>query len=198
MQVRNEQKIQRKKDHILASLRRLLSREVYSRITLQDIAREAGFSKGGLLHYYSSREEIFIELTDNFFQELEKRHDFLLEGDLGNREIAPISALLGVEQFLLDTSNVRIMLNLMLYAFEEDHIMEIIRHFFTRHLEFYHTVIKRIRADSKAETGGETETRYISRLIQVIILFIGVIEIMDPSDLDALEISRCITTLIRG
>ena len=67
MQVKNEQKIQKKKEHILASLRRLLSREVYSRITLQDIAREAGFSKGGLLHYYSSREQIFIELTDHFF-----------------------------------------------------------------------------------------------------------------------------------
>ena len=107
--------------------------------------------------------------------------------------------MLGVEQFLLDTSNVRIMLNLMLYAFEEDQIMEIIRHFFTRHLEFYHTVIRKIRIDSAGDNAGkEPETRYISRLIQVVILFIGVIEIMDPSDLDALEISRSITTLIRG
>jgi AcrR family transcriptional regulator len=54
--MKKAEKIDAKKLSIIKALERRLERDVYSRITVQDIADEAGFSKGGLLYYYPTKE----------------------------------------------------------------------------------------------------------------------------------------------
>ena len=62
MMVKKEEKILKKKKIIIDALKVRLRNDVYSKITVQDIADEAGFSKGGVLHYFSTKEDIYLAL----------------------------------------------------------------------------------------------------------------------------------------
>ena len=68
MMVRNEDKIQARKKQIVDALKVRLSSDVYSRITVQDIAQQSGFSKGGVLHYFPSKEDIYFALIEDIFR----------------------------------------------------------------------------------------------------------------------------------
>ena len=120
MALSKEDKVKKKKGIIIDALKRCLQRDVYSRVTVQDIADEAGFSKGGVLHYYSTKEDIYLELIKDIFTGLEKAQKDLIESEEESKVMAPLSALLGVESFIMDKANVRIIVNLVLYAFEEE------------------------------------------------------------------------------
>jgi len=114
-----EEKAKYKKRIIVDALMRRLENDVYSKITLQDIADEAGFSKGGVLHYFQTKEEIFLELISQLFGDLARIHNDLFQMTEKSGSVVPLSALLGVESFILNKTNIRIVANLVLYAFEE-------------------------------------------------------------------------------
>ena len=54
------------------------------------------------------------------YDELARTHRKMLDSELNSEEMAPISSLLGVENFVLDRSNIRIIINIILYSFEND------------------------------------------------------------------------------
>lgn len=199
MKVVKEEKVKQKKKIIIEALRRCLSREVYSRITVQEIADEADFSKGGVLHYFPTKEDIYLELIEDIFTELELIHLNILEAGLKESEIGPsLSALVGVETFILDKSNIKIIINLMLYSFEEEKIKDAIRGFIVKHKLFYMSIIH----DAKKE-GGPTRRRSdiqesnIARIVQTIVLFIGILEQIDPTDIDPYELVKFVSTVIK-
>ena len=198
MALSKEGKLKKKKGIIIDALKRCLERDVYSRITVQDIADEAGFSKGGVLHYFRTKEDIYLELIRSIFTELERSHVDILERELTTKEMAPISALLGVESFILDKTNTRIILNLILYAFEEEKIMNIFRSFLLKHKIFYSNLIKLSRKERAPKRKSDLDPVYISRIVQTVVLFIGILELMDPSEIDYVEIVRYVTALLKG
>ena len=100
-----EEKVKERKKRITEALKRLLQRQVYSQISIQEIADESGYSKGGVLHYFPTKDDIYIELINELYADLEYNHRRLLQIDLDPDEIAPISSLLSVESFVLDRSN---------------------------------------------------------------------------------------------
>jgi AcrR family transcriptional regulator len=114
MMVRNEDKIQARKKQIIDALKVRLSSDVYSRITVQDIAQESGFSKGGVLHYFPSKEDIYFALIEDIFSEIDRAHQEVVRMDLKAHSTTSLSALVGVENFILDKTNVRVMINLIL------------------------------------------------------------------------------------
>ena len=198
MLVKKQEKLKKKKAIIVDALKRCLESDVYSRITVQNIADEAGFSKGGVLHYFKTKEDIYLELIESIFSELERSHIDILKRDLTSNEIAPLSALLGVESFIFDKTNTRIVLNLILYAFEEPKIMELFTGFLHKHKDFYTNLIIRSRKDRESKRKSDLDPVYLSRIAQSIVLFIGILEIMDPSSIDYVEIVRYISTLLKG
>lgn len=198
MSVDREIKLKKKKGIIITALKHCLARDVYSRITVQDIADEAGFSKGGILHYFRTKEDIYLELITTIFKELEDSHIKILKGDFSSQEIAPISALLGVESFILDKTNTRIVLNLVLYAFEEEKIMNKIKDFIKEHNNFYMNLVKMARSDRKSKRKSDLAPEYISRIVQTVVLFIGVLEIIEPENLDYVEIVRFLSAQLKG
>ncbi|HOW83167.1 MAG TPA: TetR/AcrR family transcriptional regulator [Spirochaetota bacterium] len=198
MLVKKQEKLKKKKAIIVDALKRCLESDVYSRITVQNIADEAGFSKGGVLHYFKTKEDIYLELIESIFSELERSHIDILKRDLTSKEIAPLSALLGVESFIFDKTNTRIVLNLILYAFEEPKIMELFTGFLHKHKDFYTNLIIRSRKDRESKRKSDLDPVYLSRIAQSIVLFIGILEIMDPSSIDYVEIVRYISTLLKG
>jgi len=197
MLVNKEEKVKRKKKIIINALKRRLEVNVYSKITVQDIADEAGFSKGGILHYFHTKEDIYLELIEDIFTEFEEAHSSILEWNYNSNEIAPISALVGAENFILEKTNIKILTNLILYAFEDEKIKNILSKFIVKHRNFYNNIIDNVRKDNPEKNTG-IETKYLSRIAQSIVFFIGLIELLDPIEIDHIEIVKFVTKLLKG
>ncbi|MDH7603600.1 MAG: helix-turn-helix domain-containing protein [Melioribacter sp.] len=57
------------KDHILRTAFKLFLQKNYKEVTLRDIVRETGLSKGGFYHYFSSKEQLFMEVINTYYFE---------------------------------------------------------------------------------------------------------------------------------
>jgi len=62
-QARRELNIARKREGILSAAARAFARGGYHVTTMQDIAREAGYTPPSLYAYFASKEQIFVELA---------------------------------------------------------------------------------------------------------------------------------------
>jgi AcrR family transcriptional regulator len=51
-----------KREEILDIALELFARKGYDRVSVREIAREAGLSQAGLLHHFSTKEELFLEV----------------------------------------------------------------------------------------------------------------------------------------
>ena len=196
-----EEKAKKKRKIIIEALKRLLDKDVYSRLTVQEIADEAGFSKGGILHYFPTKEDIYLELIEEIFTEFVQAHSSILEWELATDEVAPISALVGAENFIIDKRNIKIIINIILYAFEEDKIMKIVSKYIRTHRNFYDNIISELSKGERTRKKSDLPTKYLSRITQTIVLFVGLLESIDPSDqgeMDYLEIVKFVTFLLRG
>ncbi len=198
MAVDKEEKVRQKKRQIIEALKRLLERNVYSNVTVQDIADESGFSKGGVLHYFSTKEDIYLELQKEIFTEFERSHRQIIEKELGSDELVPLSTLLDVESFILDKRNIKIMINLIQYAFEEEKIMNTIKEFLQKHRMFYTSIIERSRLDHPTRRRVDIDSVSLSRIAQTVVLTIGILELMDPTEYDYIEIVKFVTAILKG
>ncbi len=191
-----DDKIKVKKRIITEALKKLLQRSVYSNISVQEIADEAGYSKGGVLHYFPTKDDIYIELINDMYDGLAKSHRKMLDSDLNSEEMAPISSLLGVESFVLDKGNIRILINIVLYSFENEVIRSMLSKFFSNHRTFYESIIRDNIKDEKGPYDLDEVTA--SRVLQAIIFFVGLIEEVDPINLDYGKLVRYFTMLIKS
>jgi AcrR family transcriptional regulator len=180
--MKKELKIIKKKKHIIEALKRCLERDVYSQVSLECVAKEAGFSKGGLRHYFPTREELYVALIESFFNQIQRDQIGVVQGlDLDKNDRALITTLFGIEKFLLDKKNMRILINIILYGFEDEKIREIIKKFIRNHLTLYTTTIKELTTGAEV---AESEAQFIGRITQVILLFAGILEYIDPINVD--------------
>jgi AcrR family transcriptional regulator len=180
--MKKELKIIKKKKHIIEALKRCLERDVYSQVSLESVAKEAGFSKGGLRHYFPTREELYVALIESFFNQIQRDQIGVVQGmDLDTNDRALITTLFGIEKFLLDKKNMRILINIILYGFEDEKIREITRKFIRNHLNIYAGTIKDLKGDS---VDHDTEDHFIGRITQIILLFAGILEYIDPINVD--------------
>ncbi|OHD67001.1 MAG: hypothetical protein A2176_16135 [Spirochaetes bacterium RBG_13_51_14] len=180
--MKKELKIIKKKKHIIEALKRCLERDVYSQVSLEDVAKEAGFSKGGLRHYFPTREELYVALIENFFNQIQRDQIGVVQGlDLDKNDRALITTLFSIEKFLLDKKNMRILINIILYGFEDEKIREIIKKFIRNHLGLYASTIKDLKG---GVADGDSEIQFIARITQVILLFAGILEYIDPINVD--------------
>jgi AcrR family transcriptional regulator len=193
--MKKELKITIKKKHIIEALKHCLEKNVYSQISLEDVAKEAGLSKGGLRHYFPTREMLYVALIENFFNQIQRDQIEVFQGlDLDMNDRAFLTTLFGIERFLLDKKNMRILINIVLYGFEDEKIRVIIKQFIRNHLNLYIGTIK----DLKTETGaGDSEDRFIGRITQTILLFAGILEYIDPTDIETPELIEFIFKLYK-
>ncbi len=193
-----EEKIREKKNSIIEALKNCLQKDVYSKITVQDVADEAGFSKGGLLYYYPTKEELYMDLMEHLFNEIAEDHINVMRGNLQSEEKASISALYGIEKFVLDRKTTKILINLFLYGYEDEKIMKPMSEFMRRHLKLYEGIVQDARADLPSRRKTDFDAQFIARIAQIIVLSAGLIESVDPIDLDPLKLVRYINSLFRG
>ncbi len=193
-----EEKIKDKKKKIIEALKNRLSQSVYSRITVQDVADEAGFSKGGLLHYYATKEDLYKDLIEDYFTELAREHAAVIRGNLHSSEKAGISALFVIEKLVLNRKNARVFINLVLYAYEDPMIMELLRKHIRTHLDLYQEIISDARAGRPARRKIDYEPKFNGRIAQLIVFGAGILESVDPTDLDPLLLVQYINSLFKG
>ncbi len=62
-----------RKDHIIETALQTISTSGCSNVTMADICRAAGMSKGGLAHYYQSKRALFMDVFKEFFQRIFQR-----------------------------------------------------------------------------------------------------------------------------
>ncbi|HOP63449.1 MAG TPA: TetR/AcrR family transcriptional regulator [Spirochaetota bacterium] len=196
MRETKEEKVRSRKKRITDALKRLLQKSVYSQISIQEIADEAGYSKGGVLHYFPTKDDIYIELINELYTDLDRNHRRILQIDLEPDEIAPISSLLSVESFILDRSNIIILINIILYSFENETMQNMLKKFFANHRLFFESILSE---NGRTEKGPfELDDKTVARIIQVVVFFIGLIEEFDPIDIDYAKIVRYVTHLLRS
>lgn len=189
-----EEKVREKKKHIIESLKRLLGQEVYSQISIEDVAKEAGLSKGGLRHYFPTKEELYVELIEDFFNQIEKDNIGIIK-DLDNTDKAFVSTLYGIEQFLLDKTNIRIFINMILYGFEDEKIMGMIKIFIRNHLSLYEDIIINNRGSDTDIDRDDIQFR--GRITQIILLCAGLLESIDPIKMDTPRLIAFILKLFK-
>jgi len=193
--MKKEHKILKKKKHILDALKRCLERDVYSQVSLEDVAKEANYSKGGLRHYFPTRESLYVALIENFFGQIQRDQVSVIQGlDLDMNDRALITTLFGVEKFLLDTKNMRVLINIILYGFEDEKIREIIKKFVRTQLNHYAHTIRELKG---GEAIKEDEVLFLARITQIILLFAGILEFMDPIRYDPPKVIEFLLSLYR-
>ena len=71
-QSKNLELTQKRKSQILRSAYALIAERGYENITVQDIANHAGFSKGIIYYYFSSKEDVMVSLFDSILRVIDK------------------------------------------------------------------------------------------------------------------------------
>jgi AcrR family transcriptional regulator len=180
--MKKELKILNKKKHIIEALKHCLEQNVYSQISLEDVAKQAGLSKGGLRHYFPTREMLYVSLIENFFNQIQRDQIGVIQGlDLDMNDRALITTLFNIEKFLLDKKNMRILINIILYGFEDDKIRDIIKQHIRNHLNLYANTIAELNASDKSV---DPENKLTGRITQTILMFAGILEYIDPINMD--------------
>ncbi len=73
---------------ILAAAQLLFARQGYDSATMEQIAREAGLTKGAVYYFFKNKAELFCRIVDEGISYIEKQCASILEAARSSREIA--------------------------------------------------------------------------------------------------------------
>ena len=71
-QSKNLELTQKRKSQILRAAYAIIAERGYENITVQDIAKQAGFSKGIIYYYFSSKEDVMVSLFDSILRVIDR------------------------------------------------------------------------------------------------------------------------------
>ena len=124
-----EDKVKGRKRRITSALKVLLQKHVYSQISIRRSLMKPAIRRGGFFTIFPTKDDIYIELINDMYSELDYNHRRVLKMKLNSEEMAPISSLLGVESFVLDRANIIILINIILYSFENETLRQMMNKF---------------------------------------------------------------------
>jgi AcrR family transcriptional regulator len=102
-----------KREEILEAALQLFAQKSYDRVSVREIARETGLSQAGLLHHFSTKEELFLEV-------LRRRDD--RDGDpVEHRHVHSVDHLISaVDHNAQEPGLVRLFVSMSAESTEED------------------------------------------------------------------------------
>ena len=191
----NKEKMLQKKRDILNALKRLLDKYSYSYISMQSVADEAGISKGGLRYHFPTKESLFIGLLEDFFMSIEEEHLKMVNLLDEKVDRAVISTLFNIESFVLSQKNIKVFINLILYSLEVPKMMVFVKSFFRKHLEMYKQIIEQGKNDFPEIDKNEFDLEFLARITQIIFISAGLLETIDPIDMEPQKLARYVLSL---
>ncbi|MBL7149546.1 MAG: TetR/AcrR family transcriptional regulator [Candidatus Cloacimonetes bacterium] len=78
------------KENILKAALRVFLEKGYERTTINDVAKESKFTKGGLYHHFQNKERLFVETINFLFNEFERWETEIYTKSLSFKEILRI------------------------------------------------------------------------------------------------------------
>ena len=78
------------KENILKAALRVFLKKGYERTTVNDVAKESKFTKGGLYHHFQNKEHLFVETINFLFDEFERWETEIYTKSLSFKEILRI------------------------------------------------------------------------------------------------------------
>ncbi len=191
----SEERMLKKKKHILNSLKRLLDKYSYSYISMQQVADEAGISKGGVRYHFPTKQALFMGLMEDFFQEIKSSHleRINILDDSGDKAV--LTTLMNIENFVLNKENLKVFINLILYSLEIPSMMEPMKKFFREHLEMYKVIIEQAKTNLPEIDREEFDLEFLARITQIILISAGLIESIDPINMEPQQLTRYVLSL---
>jgi AcrR family transcriptional regulator len=162
---------------------------------MQDVADEAGISKGGLRYYFPTKESLFLGLLEDFFTGIEEEHMNMVNSYAEGGDRALLSTLFNIENFVLNQKNIKVFINLILYGLEKPEMMKPISAFFRKHLEIYKKVIEQAKTDLPKIDKSEFDLQFLARITQIILLSTGLLEAIDPIGIEPSKLARYVLSL---
>jgi TetR/AcrR family transcriptional regulator, transcriptional repressor for nem operon len=74
------------KEHILAIAFRLFFQKGYKEVTMNELVKESGLSKGAFYHYFSSKEELYKHSMEMFLTQFMESYTIEMDDDLSLRQ----------------------------------------------------------------------------------------------------------------
>lgn len=74
------------KEHILAIAFRLFFQKGYKEVTMNELVKESGLSKGAFYHYFSSKEELYKHSMEMFLTQFMDSYTIEMDDDLSLRQ----------------------------------------------------------------------------------------------------------------
>jgi AcrR family transcriptional regulator len=71
MNIKNTEREEMRKTQIAQAAYEVIALKGYNSFTIEDIANRAGLSKGGVLHYFKTKEDILIHLLEKIYRVIE-------------------------------------------------------------------------------------------------------------------------------
>jgi AcrR family transcriptional regulator len=63
------------KEHIILISSKLFLQKNFKEVTMKEIVEKTGLSKGAFYHYFKSKEQLFLEVLDYFFQGVSRNYE---------------------------------------------------------------------------------------------------------------------------
>ncbi len=131
----------RRRDEILKAATDLFSEKGYHEVTMEEIAEEMGVSKGTIYNYFSSKENLYLEILKESFEAIEA----LLHGEVENSDPAPLKLRkLLVTIFTFYRRNLKV---LRILSRDETHLLkehfELTENWRTQRVRLYEKIIEK-------------------------------------------------------
>ena len=131
----------RRRDEILRAATDLFSEKGYHEVTMEEIAEEMGVSKGTIYNYFSSKENLYLEILKESFEAIEA----LLHEEVENSDPAPLKLRkLLAAIFAFYRQNLKV---LRILSRDETHLLkehfELTEKWRTRRVRLYEKIIEK-------------------------------------------------------
>ncbi|HRX16942.1 MAG TPA: TetR/AcrR family transcriptional regulator [Spirochaetota bacterium] len=154
--------------------------------------------QGGLLHYFGAKEDLYFELVQQLCDDITAGRRSVLQGIADSNDQASLSALYVIEQFFLDKNNIHVLLNLLLLSFEDESVREVFKKFFHENMGFFQTLIEKKYQDVPQRRKSDLPAADLARILQIIVLAAGIVELVDPVNFDHNHLTTYILSILKG
>lgn len=153
-----------KRNHILESALKCFGEKGYQATIIDDIVKDSNISKGAIYNYFTSKEEIYLQLlqkrTDTFFEEMEE-------------ENAPLKSSMAKLVNLFkrfkkqelkeeDQQTMRVYIEFWLYGSRQDDLREILAERYNRFIDYIVAIIR--EGQASGEMRKDIDPQNISRI----------------------------------